>query len=609
MHQAVLMHADVHKSPKIHHVAYRALQLHAGGQILDSHHVGAQQRREKLLTGITAGPEQLVHHIPQGGLPYSQSAGQGGPTGILHRPDETLPLLRRQGARRRALAQSAQGKQLPGSRMHGGAVQIIPALRHPQKARTLLKSPGPQLGHLFQLTPGGKGAVLLPVGDNVLRHGGADSGHPGQQWRGSGIQIHPYPVDTAFHHAVQRLRQPVLGHIVLILPHADGLGINLDQLGQRVLQPPGDGNSGPEIDIVIGEFLGRQRRSGVDGGPGFTDHQIGQAVPQLPDYLSGEFFGFPGCGAVADSQHLYAVAADPLGHLPFGLLDFFKGRCRVDDTGIQHPTGGIHHRALASVAVAGIQSQGHLPPHRRLHQKLAQVLGKYPDGRLRGPVGQCAARLPFQGGKQQARPRILARLPDKGGIGRGRLHVGNSEQGQRTPLITHHTNAELLFPFSPVHRQHAVAGDFFQHLPVVSVGRIHPRILVRRLGGQFTGGGQKGPQPCPAGGVVRNPLCQNIPGSLKGGFLRLHPLFRIPVRRGQDLRRRTGGRLGIQCIRQRLQSPFLRLGSASAALGPVGTIQVFQLRQGHRPVQGFRQLLVEHLLFFQRGADFFLLLL
>ena len=34
----------------------------------------------------------------------------------------------------------------------------------------------------------------------------------------------PTPVDTAFHHAVQRLRQPVLGHIVLILPHADGLG-------------------------------------------------------------------------------------------------------------------------------------------------------------------------------------------------------------------------------------------------------------------------------------------------------------------------------------------------------------------------------------------------
>lgn len=62
----------------------------------------------------------------------------------------------------------------------------------------------------------------------------------------------------------QGLCQPFLGHIVLILAHANGLGLNFHQLRQRILKPPGDGDGRAEIHIVFRKFLCRQ------GGGGST---------------------------------------------------------------------------------------------------------------------------------------------------------------------------------------------------------------------------------------------------------------------------------------------------------------------------------------------------
>ena len=159
--------------------------------------------------------------------------------------------------------------------MDGGVVQHVPALRHPQEARALLKGLRPQLRHLFQRRPGGERPVFLPENHDVFRHCGVDSRHPGQQRNGSGVQIHPDGVDAVLHHPVQRLAEVGLGHIVLILPHPDGLGIDLHQLGQRILQPPGNGHRGTQGNVVFGKFLRRQLGGGVDGGSRLADHHIG----------------------------------------------------------------------------------------------------------------------------------------------------------------------------------------------------------------------------------------------------------------------------------------------------------------------------------------------
>ena len=52
----------------------------------------------------------------------------------------------------------------------------------------------------------------------------------------------PTDDNTAFDHAGQRRVQLFGVHIVLVLAHADGFGVDLDQLGQRVLQAPRNRN-------------------------------------------------------------------------------------------------------------------------------------------------------------------------------------------------------------------------------------------------------------------------------------------------------------------------------------------------------------------------------
>jgi len=47
-------------------------------------------------------------------------------------------------------------------------------------------------------------------------------------------------VDAAFHDLGELFLQQWLMYIVLILTDTDGLGVDLDQLGQRVVQSPSD---------------------------------------------------------------------------------------------------------------------------------------------------------------------------------------------------------------------------------------------------------------------------------------------------------------------------------------------------------------------------------
>jgi hypothetical protein len=75
--------------------------------------------------------------------------------------------------------------------------------------------------------------------DDALRQPSADPRYPRQQRRRGGVGIDSDRVDAILHHRIERARQFALAKVMLILSDADRLRIDLDQLGQRVLQPPG----------------------------------------------------------------------------------------------------------------------------------------------------------------------------------------------------------------------------------------------------------------------------------------------------------------------------------------------------------------------------------
>ena len=282
--------------------------------------------------------------------------------------------------------------------MYGGVIQHALALRHPQKAGALLEGLGPQLGYLLDLGPGGKGAVFLPVGHHIFRRGAIKPGHPLKQRGGGGVYVHAYSVNTVLHYAAQGLVQLLGGHIMLILTHTDGLGVDFYQLGQGVLQPPGNGHRRAQIYIELGELLGSQLAGGIHGGPGLGDDHVADMGPgliDLMDELHGHLLRFPAGCSVADGNVFHPVLGDEFRQGGDGLLLLPGPIGGVDHGGVQHLTGFVHHGHLAAHAVARVQTHGDLALYRRLHQQRLQVQGELADGSLGGLLRQPRALFPL----------------------------------------------------------------------------------------------------------------------------------------------------------------------------------------------------------------------
>ena len=72
--------------------------------------------------------------------------------------------------------------------------------------------------------------------------------------------------------------QLALVHIVLVLADADGLGIDLDQFGERILQAACDGDGSANGEVEVGKLLAGDVGGGVDAGPGLADRDREDAV-------------------------------------------------------------------------------------------------------------------------------------------------------------------------------------------------------------------------------------------------------------------------------------------------------------------------------------------
>src|SRR3712207_8478941 len=57
---------------------------------------------------------------------------------------------------------------------------------------------------------------------------------------------------------------------------ADVLGLDLDQFGQRVLEPAADGDRAAEGGVEVGELLAAHGAGRVDAGAGLVDADVSQ---------------------------------------------------------------------------------------------------------------------------------------------------------------------------------------------------------------------------------------------------------------------------------------------------------------------------------------------
>ena len=488
--------------------------------------------------------------------------------------------------------------------MHGGGVQRVFAVAHAQEAGALLKRPGPQLGHLFELGAA-LDAVFLAVGHDVFGQRRTDARHMGQQRRRGGAYLHAHAVDAALHHAVQRLLQLAFLQIMLILPHADGLGIDLDQLGQRVLHAAGDADRAAKRHVELRELLRRQLAGRIHGRARLADDHVGRALRQFRQERGDELLGLARGGAVADGDGRDPEAPAQVDDVPAGarLGGLLPRQGEMAHARGEHLAVFIHHGQLAARAEAGVHAQRDAALDRRGHEQLVQVFAEHLNGAGAGAFGQIGADLPLNAGLKQAVPRVLRGQSHLfGGHAAGadeglfqNVHAGGVAQAKRY--------LEKALALAPVHGQHAVGGQFARLLGKIVVGGVDAVLLAGVFALQHAGAHGQRAQGLAHVGVVAHLLGQDVARALEGVLRRLHALFGVHKGLGQLLRRAPGFVLHQQRQCQRLQPLFPRDGGAGAALGTEGAVEVLQLGQGGGLLQPVGKLIGEIPLFLQSGGD------
>ena len=65
MHEAVLVHAHVDEGAKVHNVAHRALELHAGLQVVNRKCRAAKDHLGRVVARVAAGLLELVDNVDE----------------------------------------------------------------------------------------------------------------------------------------------------------------------------------------------------------------------------------------------------------------------------------------------------------------------------------------------------------------------------------------------------------------------------------------------------------------------------------------------------------------------------------------------------------------
>ena len=198
--------------------------------------------------------------------------------------------------------------------MDGGAVEGVLAISNAKEAGGLLEGFGADAGNLVELRAGAELSMLVAVSDDVERGAFGDAGDVAEQGPGRGIEIDADAVDATLDDGLKGLLELALIDVVLVLADADGFGIDLDELGERVLETTGDGDGAADGEVEVGKFLAGDVGCGVDAGSGLGDGD-GEEIAELALAKEGadEGVGLAGGGAVADGDGADVVFGDQRG--------------------------------------------------------------------------------------------------------------------------------------------------------------------------------------------------------------------------------------------------------------------------------------------------------
>ena len=590
VHEAVLVHADVDEGAEVGHVRHHAFQRHAGAQVFQLVHAFLEGCRAELGTGVAARLFQLLQDVLDGG----QAELLVGVAGRVQAGDDA------------ALAHHIADAEFQviqhllhhgiGLGVDGRSIQRVVAALDAQEARRLLEGFGPQTRHVQKCLAVGEGAVLVTMTDDVLGQRRPQTRNAGEQRHAGRVQVHAHAVDAILHHAVQRLGQASLAHVVLVLAHTDGLGLDLDQFGQRILQATGDGDRAPQAHVQCREFLRCQLRGRIHRGAGLGDHGLGQVQLWLGAHQVGhQLVGLARGGAVADGHQLDLVGRAQSGQRGQRTGPVVARLVRVDGGRLQQLAGVVHDRHLHASAHARVQPHRDPPSGRCCQQQILHVQTEDADGFFLGFLAQDVDQFALDLPAQLDLPGPAHRLQQPR-IGRALL-VGNTHpggDGALAPARAFHTvhlvgqfqrQRQHFFAASAQQRQCTVRGNLGKWFLVIEIiGKLGTafRFVGGHLGNEHGLFLQVLAQAAHQVGIFGKALHQDLPRTVQGCLGIGHARI-VAIGRGEG-GFQIGGCLGLghqhgvgqQGIGQRFQSGFAGNLCLGATLGLVGGVQILQ---------------------------------
>ncbi len=216
---------------------------------------------------------------------------------------------------------------------------------------------------------------------DALREARTNARHARQQRCRCRIDVDADRVDAILDHRIERARQMAFAEIVLILADADRLGIDLDELGERILQPPRDRHRPADGDVELRQFLRGKGGRRINRCAGFGDHDLGHLQVRQPLHeFGGELVGLARGGAVTDRDEIDAMGDRKLAEHRQRLVPAPLRFMRKHRGGVQDLAGRIDHGHLDAGAIPGIEPHRHPRAGRRREQEVAQVRGEHADG-------------------------------------------------------------------------------------------------------------------------------------------------------------------------------------------------------------------------------------
>lgn len=227
----------------------------------------------------------------------------------------------------------------------------------------------------------------------------------------------PDRVDRVLHHRRERPRQLRLAHVVLVLPDADRLGVDLDQFRQGILEAPGDrrgaamGYVGRATPWRRSRRPSRSRRRPRRPRPSPAARSgFAAMISAARRSVSRDAVPLP----TARSSTPCSRQSRPSVGLPPAPLRLVRvGRLHRDD-----PPGPIRHRDLHAVPVARIE------PHRRPPARRAPGWSSRDPGKKL--AGLVAAR-------SNSRPRRSCLIPARIFVRRAVRTVSRSQASPGRP--------------------------------------------------------------------------------------------------------------------------------------------------------------------------------